>query len=73
MNQERVFTPWNIEGSGRHRMKLSDADWQKVGRGRWDAVVTDLNTNERYAVRGVPCSLKCHCDAEVTQNLGQAA
>ena len=61
------FTPRTRTGE-RLRMRISPEDKAKIGRGRWQAVVTDLNTGITYRVKGASCNLpRCMCDTIVIE------
>lgn len=73
MSQE--FTPWDPQTETRLFLTISDEDGAKIGRGRgWinrRVIVTDLNTNRKYKVRGAACSApRCACDAVVIESWG---
>ena len=56
-----LFTPRLADGA-RARMRLSDEDFEKIGRGKpWEATITVLVTGRRYAVQGAECSAGAHC------------
>ena len=55
----------------RHELLISNEDQAKVRRGRWTAIVTDINTKQRYRLRGASCGIpRCFCDAVVIAELG---
>ena len=58
-----ILTP--ILGNKRVRMSVSQADQDKVTRGRgYKGIVTDKKTGKRYKIWGRPCNLPgCYCDA----------
>jgi hypothetical protein len=66
---ERTYplTPRVSDASAeRLQMMLSAQDRDKVGRGEWEEVLTDLQSGRRYKVRGAACSLPgCMCDAVI--------
>jgi hypothetical protein len=61
------LTPRLSEASAeRLQMMLSAGDRDKVSRGEWEEVLTDLQSGRRYKVRGAACSLPgCMCDAVI--------
>jgi len=51
-------------------LRVSPEDYAKCRRGPGDfGIITDLDTNKRYSLKGRPCSLgdHCHCDAEIEE------
>jgi hypothetical protein len=66
---DRTFTPYASPDSGtRLAVKLSDADWSKIGRGgRWAAEVADLGSGLVLHVRDADCGAGCRCAAEVVK------
>jgi hypothetical protein len=64
------FTPRLSESSNKRAdMDLSEADYAKIGRGTWEAQVTDQRTGRSYLVRGADCGLGCHCDAVIEREI----
>ena len=62
------FTPRTRTGD-RLKMRISPEDKAKIVRGKWKAVVTDLNTGVAYHARGASCGLpRCMCDAVVAES-----
>lgn len=67
-----LFTPYIGPGSTvRARMTLSDADYAKIKRGKpWRATVTDMESGEKFAVKGADCgSYGCFCAAVIVKKL----
>jgi hypothetical protein len=64
-----LFTPriGRDYNSERIEMRLSDEDIRKIERGHaWTAIVTDLETNQTWKVKGAACSApNCYCDAVI--------
>lgn len=69
MTDALPFTPYDPVTGNRYRMKLSDVDYQKIGRGGpWTATVTDLKTGKVYLARGEACDIEtCFCDASAVE------
>ena len=65
-NPWHLFTPRSLDGEKRFAWHISDEDLAKTRRGRWTAIITNLEDGKRYKVRGAACSLpRCYCDAVV--------
>lgn len=64
-----LFTP--RKGRERVTMHLSAEDAAKIKRGKWQAVVTDLDTGRTWKVQGASCGHAngCRCDAIVVKEM----
>lgn len=66
-NDRNLLTPKvNLKSKERLNLFVSYEDYVKVRRGRWKAVVTDLDTKVSYKLGGCSCGIPhCMCDAYV--------
>lgn len=60
----RMITP-RLRNGKRLHFYVSPEDFAKVGRGGdWTATVTNLDTGQKYELRGASCGFpECKCDA----------
>ena len=72
MQTRKLCTPKvNLKSKQRLSLYLNEEDAKKAGgRGRWEAEVTDIDTQIRYVLRGCSCGIAyCMCDAYIAKTL----